>query len=93
MTESVKQEHFGTGDNVAGNKIIQSMQAGDFVKVAHDLYLLINIGAFQEAKNTLVLIGQLPNKSLELIQLIDVISIYLEAKEKNVLKIQMKLRL
>lgn len=83
MTESVKQEHFGTGDNVAGNKIIQSMQAGDFVKVAHDLYLLINIGAFQEAKNTLVLIGQLPNKSLELIQLIEVISIYLEAKEKK----------
>ena len=83
MTESVKQEHFGAGDNVAGNKIIQSMQAGDFVKVAHDLYFLINIGAFQEAKNTLVLIGQLPNKSLELIQLIELISVYLEAKEKK----------
>ncbi|MCH7380120.1 MULTISPECIES: PIN domain-containing protein [Acinetobacter] len=83
MTQSVKQEHLGTGDNVAGNKIIQSMQAGDFVKVAHDLYFLINIGAFKEAKNTLVLIEQLPNKSLELIQLIEVLSIYLEAKEEQ----------
>ncbi|HFF2598863.1 hypothetical protein QUG57_11010 [Acinetobacter baumannii] len=83
MAESINLEHSGSGDNIAGNKIIQSMQVGDFVKVAHELYFLINIGSFAEAKNTLLFIDKLPSKPLEVVQLLEVISIYLNAKENK----------
>jgi hypothetical protein len=84
MTKSINQEHSGSGDNIAGNKIIQSMQAGDFVKVTHELYFLIEIGAFAEAKNTLLSIDKLTSKPLEVLQLLEVISIYLNAKENKI---------
>lgn len=80
MTESVKQEHFGTGDNVAGNKIIQSMQAGDFVKVAHDIYYLINIGSFDKAESKLESNIHIPSKSAQVVELLEVLTIYLNSK-------------
>lgn len=80
MTEAIFQHHYGSGDNVARDKIIQSIQANDFVVVAQELYYLINIGSFEEAKNYLEAINKLAAKSSEVTQLLEIISIYLDAK-------------
>lgn len=81
MAESINLEHSGSGDNVAGDKIVQSIQAGDFVKVAHELYYLINIESFDKTRSNLDAINQIPSKSAEVNKLLEIISIYQNAKE------------
>lgn len=81
MTESITQSHNGSGDNILGDKIInQSMQAVDFVKVAYNLYYLINIGSFDKAESKLESSIHIPSKSAEVVELLEVLAIYLNSK-------------
>ncbi|WP_180191279.1 hypothetical protein [Acinetobacter sp. YH01006] len=81
MTESITQTHNGSGDNILGDKIInQSMQAVDFVKVAYNLYYLINIGSFDKAESKLESNIHIPSKSAGVVELLEVLTIYLNSK-------------
>ena len=81
MTESITQTHNGSGDNILGDKIInQSMQAVDFVKVAYNLYYLINIGSFDKAESNLESNIHIPSKSAGVVELLEVLTIYLNSK-------------
>lgn len=81
MTESITQSHNGSGDNILGDKIInQSMQAVDFVKVAYNLYYLINIGSFDKAGKKLESNIHIPSKSAQVVELLEVLTIYLNSK-------------
>ncbi|MFX9106052.1 hypothetical protein ABTN44_05555, partial [Acinetobacter baumannii] len=81
MTESITQTHNGSGDNILGDKIInQSMQAVDFVKVAYNLYYLINIGSFDKAESKLESNIHIPSKSAGVVELLEVLTIYLNFK-------------
>lgn len=80
MTKSIDQTHSGFGDNVAGNKIVQAMQANDFVSVAYDLYYLINLNSFDQAKRKLESYSGIPSKSAEVVELLEVLTIYLNSK-------------
>ena len=81
MTESITQAHNGSGDNILGDKIInQSMQAVDFVKVAYNLYYLINIGSFDKAESKLESNIHIPSKSAGVVELLEVLTIYLNFK-------------
>ncbi|SDY39434.1 GapS6b family protein [Acinetobacter kyonggiensis] len=81
MTESITQKHNGSGDNILGDKIInQSMQAVDFVKVAYNLYYLINIGSFDKAESKLESNIHIPSKSAGVVELLEVLTIYLNSK-------------
>jgi hypothetical protein len=80
MTKSIDQTHSGFGDNVAGNKIVQAVQANDFVSVAYDLYYLINLGSFDQAERKLESYSGIPSKSAEVVDLLEVLTIYLNSK-------------
>ena len=85
MTDLINQAHSGTGDNIAGDKIIQSIHGGDFVISAHEIYYLINISSFREAESYIEVINKLPSKSAEVTQFLEVIIIYLNAIESRLI--------
>ena len=49
----INQSHYGSGDNVARDKIVYSMQSGDFRTVVQSIMLLIQFEKYDETKHKL----------------------------------------
>lgn len=94
MTPEINQSHYGSGDNVARDKIVYSMQSGDFRTVVQSIMSLIQFEKYDETKHKLELLNDIDSKTNEVKNLIKILDIYYnyvvnqEGKEESILKVK-----
>ena len=76
MVTEVHQSHSGTGDNIGRDKIVYSMQSGDFKTVIQSIMSMIQLEKYEDAKHKLELLQEIDSKNNDIENLIKIINIH-----------------